>query len=100
MWTLHLLDGDLYLLRDLDLLTSVHIIFVLDIDIVVGTSDAPAHASKDLVKGLNVESRSIISCSNQEILDLLQELSLKHLCLDDCALSDTPSFHTCFVKHI
>ena len=64
MGALHLLDGNLDLLRDLDLFTPVHVILVLDIDIVVGTSDAPAHASKDLVKGLNIESCSIISCSD------------------------------------
>ena len=71
-WTLHFSTGNLDFFREFDFLTHSKIIFEFDINIIVGTSYTPTHASKDLIERVDVQSSSEITSCNQEILDILK----------------------------
>ena len=90
----HFLYCDLNLLRKFDLLTHIHVVLVLNINVVVATGNAPAHSAENLVKWIYVKSSSEVTSINKKVLDLLQKLGLKHLALDYCALSNTPPFNS------
>ena len=77
-----------HLLTKLDLLTKFKIVLEFKVDVVVATSDTPAHTSEDFVERFDRQPRSEVAGSDHCIADLLQKLlaliislSLQHLYL-------------------
>ena len=71
-WTLHLLEGSNDLLGKLYFLTTIQVIFELEVDVVGGACDGPAHAAENLVEGRDVESGAEVAASNQHVANFLQ----------------------------
>ena len=61
------------MLRHLDLLPDLHFIVVVDLDLEVGGSDAPSHASDHLVKGLQGgDTDTEVARQQQNLVDFIQ----------------------------
>jgi len=72
----HGLESAHYFLSKSDFLSESEVVFEFEVNIVVTTSNGPAHSSEELVKHVDVEASTEVPSSNECVADLLLELSI------------------------